>query len=99
MKTGWLSPTGEFIECDICDHIYIAKELTKEECEADDILLKRGYVKISRSLMGNREQKIYYDLHYNLTPEQIRFLRPYFEDNDICMDKMAQMRWDIEVNI
>lgn len=98
MKTGWLSPTGEFIECDVCDHVYIARELTGEGYHADDTLLKRGYVQISRSLMGNYEQKIYYDLHHNLTPEQTRFLRPYFEDNDIPMDSLAQMRWDMEVN-
>lgn len=98
MKTGWLSPTGEFIECDVCDHIYIARELTEEEYNANGVLLKRGYVQISRSLMGNREQKIYYDLHHNLTLEQIRFLRPYFEDNDILMDSLAQMRWNMEVN-
>lgn len=98
MKTGWLSPTGEFIECDVCDHFYIARELTGEVYHADDILLKRGYVQISCSLMGNREQKIYYDLHHSLTPEQIKFLRPYFEDNDILMDSLVQMRWDMEVN-
>ena len=98
MKTGWLSPTGEFIECDVCDHLDVARELTGEGYHADDTLLKRGYVQISRSLMGNREYKIYYDLHHNLTTEQIRFLRPYFEDNNILMDSMAQMRWNMEVN-
>ena len=98
MKTGWLSPTGEFIECNVCDHIDIARKLTGEGYDADDILLRGGYVKISRSFMGMREQTIYYDVHHILTPEQIRFLRPYFEENDIPMDNLAQMRWNCEVN-
>ena len=98
MKTGWLSPTGEFTECDVCEHVTIAKQLTKEGYHADDILLKRGYVQISRSLTGCREQRIYYDIHHSLTTEQIKFLRPYFENNDIPIDNMAQMRWDVEIN-
>lgn len=97
MQTGWLSPTGEFIKCDTCDHIYVARQLTGDGYRADDLLLKRGYVQISRSLMGEREQAIYYDLRHVLTPEQIMFLRPYFEDNDIPVSDVAQQRWEMEV--
>lgn len=97
MQTGWLSPTGEFIECDVFDHIYVARQLTHDGYHADDILLKRGYVQISRSLMGNREQAIFYDLRHTLTPEQVRFLRPYFEENDIPVSEVARQRWEMEV--
>lgn len=97
MQTGWLSPTGEFIECDVYNHIYVARQLTHDGYHADDILLKRGYVQISRSLMGNREQAIFYDLRHTLTPEQVRFLRPYFEENDIPVSEVARQRWEMEV--
>lgn len=97
MQTGWLSPTGEFIKCDTCEHLDIARELTNSGYRADDTLLKMGYVQISRSLMGKREQAIYYDLHHVLTPEQIRFLRPYFEENDIPVSEVALQRWEMEV--
>lgn len=96
MQTGWLSSTGEFIKCDTCDHISVARQLTNEGYHADETLLKRGYVQISKSLM-TKEQKIYYDLHHSLTPEQIRFLRPYFEENDIPVDEIARQRWEWEV--
>lgn len=96
MQTGWLSPTGEFTECDVCDHIYIARQLTGEDYRADVTLLARGWVQISRSLMTH-EQAIYWDLHHNLTPEQTRFLRPYFEENDTPVSWVAQERWEMEV--
>ena len=97
MQTGWLSPTGEFIKCDTYDHLDVARQLTHDGCYADDLLLKRGYVKISRSLMGRREQAIYYDLRHTLTPEQVRFLRPYFEENDIPVSEVTQQRWEMGV--
>lgn len=97
MQTGWLSPTGEFTPCDVYDHVDAAREITKEGYDADQILLKRGYVQISRSAMGKREQKVYYDIYHTLTPEQVRFLRPYFEENDVPMDEVAQYRWNCEV--
>ena len=98
MQTGWLSPTGEFVKCDTCEHLYVARQLTHDGYHADDLLLRQGYVQISKSLMGNREQAIYYDLHHTLTPEQIRFLRPYFEENDIPVSELARQRWEMEVN-
>lgn len=27
MKTGWLSPTGEWFPCEVYDHIAVAKKL------------------------------------------------------------------------
>lgn len=99
MKTGWLSPTGEFIKCDVCEHIDTAIEIVGDNYHASDILLKRGWVQITRSLMGKKEYCVYYDLHHNLTPEQVRFLRPYFEDDNISMDSVARMRWKWEVEL
>jgi len=97
MKTGWLSPTGEFIKCDVCDHIDTAIEIVGDNYRASDVLLKRGWVQISRSLIGNKEYCVYYDLHHNLTTEQTKFLRPYFEDDNIRMDSITRMRWKYEV--
>lgn len=97
MKTGWLSPTGEFVECDVCDHIEAACEIAGERYRADEKLKKSGWVQITRSLMGRKEWHIYYDLYHNLTPEQIRFLRPYFENDEIPMNSIAKMRWEMEL--
>ena len=32
IKTGWLSPTGEFHPCTVYDHIYVARKITKQDC-------------------------------------------------------------------
>jgi hypothetical protein len=99
LNTGWLSPTGEFIQCNIYDHISVAQDLTCEYRRADEVLMKRGYVQVSMNLLGTREWAIFWDLHHNLTPEQTRFLRPYFEDKDtfpVCCS--ARCRWDKEMD-
>ena len=57
MKTGWLSPTGDFTEAQNCEHIFYARKilhkLDKEMVAGrpDDILLSLGYVHITISLL------------------------------------------------
>ena len=97
MKIGWLSPTGEFIECGLYDHSVVAEKLTGDPVQPDEILFKRGYAKITVSMLGKKEQAIFWDLHRDLTPEQVRFLRPYFEENDLPLTWATRYRWEQEV--
>lgn len=61
--TGWLAPTGELIICEGHSHLDKARELCTllhfedKEKTPDDILLSRGWVRISRCIYG-------YDLGY-----------------------------------
>ena len=78
MKTGWLSPTGEWFPCEIYEHLYMARKLSGEHgCRADDKLIERGWVKISISQWPTRRWSIWWRRFF-LTPEQKRFLEPYF---------------------
>lgn len=90
MQTGWLSPTGEWHPCETYEHTTYASRILES---SEGCLEKAGWVKITRSAMGIREQKIYWDLRHSLTPEQIRFLRPYFEENDIPVCELATYRF------
>lgn len=93
MQTGWLSPTGEWHPCETYEHTTYASRVLES---SEDRLEKTGWVKITRSAMGMREQKIYWDLRHSLTPEQVRFLRPYFEENDIPVCHLAAYRFEKE---
>ena len=90
MQTGWLSPTGEWHPCETYEHTnYASRVLNSSESRLENT----GWVKITRSAMGTREQKIYWDLRHTLTPEQVRFLRPYIEENDIPVDELVKYRF------
>ena len=90
MQTGWLSPTGEWHPCETYEHTnYASRVLNSSESRLENT----GWVKITRSAMGIREQKIYWDFRHTLTPEQVRFLRPYIEENDIPVDELAKYRF------
>ena len=90
MQTGWLSPTGEWHPCETYEHTsYASRVLNSSESRLENT----GWVKITRSAMGIREQKIYWDLRHTLTPEQVRFLRPYIEENDIPVDELVKYRF------
>lgn len=105
LRTGWLSPTGEFFECLSYDHIMCAKELaeplnlsdydfiTNRRISADDMLMNCGWVYIGISSFGSHEWRIGWKTH--LTPEQRLFLKNYFEDgNGIPVNEISVMRWE-----
>ena len=107
IKTGWLSPTGEFFPAGLYDHIYVARELadslslpsydfkTNRMIPDDDKLLNNGWVYIGIGVYFEHEWRIGWG-ELPLTPEQIRFLRPYFEENDLPVNEIARMRWELE---
>lgn len=106
IKTGWLSPTGEFFPAGLYDHIYVARELadslslpsydfkTNRMIPDDDKLLNNGWVYIGIGVYFEHEWRIGWNT--KLSPEQIRFLRPYFEQNDLPVNEIARMRWELE---
>lgn len=102
MKTGWLSPTGDFTEAQNCEHIFYARKilhkLDKEMVAGrpDDILLSLGYVHITISLLFMKCFRISWER--TLTPEQIHFLRPYFESEDINVDEWDKIKFQEEVD-
>ncbi len=97
MKTGWLSPTGEWFPCPVYDHIFWARKLSGEDRRADDVLINRGWVKISITQLGRKEWRIYWNNRLGLTPEQKQFLKPYFEsDSDFPVDDWTRHFWEVE---
>lgn len=101
LKLGWLSPTGEFTECNSYDHISVAREiavrLNLPECDfrPDSALMRAGWVYIGISTFMCHEWRIAWERH--LTPEQTCFLRPYFEDSTIPVNVVSETRWLEEV--
>lgn len=99
LDTGWLSPTGEFFRCQTYEHIAVARKLSGDDYRADETLMKRGFVQISISLLSKKEWAIFWGTNHRLTPEQTRFLRPYFEDKEafpVCFS--AKCRWDRNID-
>ena len=98
MQTGWLDPAGRFCPCDTFDHVAVAEEIVGDHyiTAPDDVLMDSGWVKITRSLLGVKEQNIFWEKH--LTNSQIEFLRQYFEKNDENVSPVAQMRWEWELD-
>lgn len=89
---GWLSPDGEFIECNFYDHLDKAREIyptvikalgktasTKDLYAADDGLLNLGWTKITRSEF-TRE---WYIICYKFTKAQYDILKPLIENERI----------------
>ena len=60
----------------------------------DDKLLNNGWVYIGIGVYFEHEWRIGWNT--KLSPEQIQFLRPYFEQNDLPVNEIARMRWELE---
>ena len=70
-------------------------KLTDSYCLADEMLLDRGWVQISETSMRGKVYIISW--HRHLTPEQVRFLRPYFESDGIRVREYMRERWEKEL--
>lgn len=82
---GFLSPSGEYIECGIYEHISVARDICKANGweyyhNCDDILLQHGYAHMTLSLFGKKEYHVYWE-HF-LTEEQKNWLKHIFEIGD-----------------
>lgn len=78
LPTGWLSPTGEFVDCSSYAHLptadKILEELGIEDDDSDERLFKMGWCSIHLAIFFDRG---YVFQARELTQEQIRFLEPY----------------------
>lgn len=95
---GWLSPDGDFYECDIYDHLEcaanICRKLGYEEYGAvDDTLLNHSWVHITFSLS---HRKFFIEWNKFLTVPQIWYLKPYFEEASVC--DSSCLHWKQEVD-
>lgn len=91
---GWLSPTGEFVETDIYEHIAKAREIlgNKPYNKSPDTELENlGWVSITRSALFSKEWCIYWKRY--LTPEQESFLKNYFESSEPIAFS-SKCKWD-----
>ena len=100
LKTGWLSPTGDFHPCYSYDHISEARSITGKfkysECKnPDEELMNAGWVYIGISSFMCHEWRIGWRKF--LTDYQINFLKPYFEDSLIPVNDYAVLKWKREV--
>ena len=95
LKTGWLSPNGDFYPCGVYEHLSLAREILKDEIANtdDEKLHDCGFVSISISQLGVKEWRIYWK-HF-LTEAQKNFLKRYFED-DMAEGITTNMRWERE---
>ena len=108
LKTGWLSPTGEFFEAGLYEHYSLAQKLSdglsmpsydfkrERSISADDQLLNAGWAYVGIGVYFEHEWRIGWGMQ-PLTPEQRAFLKPYFEDSDIPMNTVAKERWELEL--
>lgn len=97
IKCGWLSPYGEFTECNPYEHMSVAEKLTEGKClyyMSDRYLLKHGWAKIYReSFCGH---KWFIAWRGFLSEWQKNFLRPIFEDSNNDIDFGCKAAWEIE---
>lgn len=106
-KIGWLSPTGEFIECDSYNHIKIAQDVAEKlhlpsydfenerSISADDALFKIGWAHIG--VTGSLKKEWFVFWNRKLTPEQVAFLRPYFESEKLNIGPVTKQHWTLEM--
>ena len=99
LKTGWLSPSGDFWECPCYEHICTAVEIVSKfnymqiGKSADDILYCNGWAHIGISTFGPNEWRISWKNF--LTDYQKNFLKPYFEDY-YPVNSISLYRWKTE---
>lgn len=79
MPIGWLSPTGEIIECYTYEHTAIASNIVDKYglasigLSSDEVLIKNQWIHITRGQFFDHDYHVYYNLSKGPTAEQIRF--------------------------
>ena len=82
--TGWLSPYGDFIECESYEHLSKAEEIVErnyssdENEHADDLLYDHGWASIGIVTFMEHGISVRYR-STRLTDAQLHFLKPYVE--------------------
>lgn len=105
LKIGWLSPDGSFFECDAYGHTEEAREIVDKfgysninlegrYMQEDDNLMSHGWCYIGMSDFMCNEWRICWNKF--LTENQKQFLNPYFENDDLSINKLSIWRWEQE---
>ena len=88
LKTGWMSPNGDFYPCEYMEHIPAAYEIWNEMYKdlfpdttypLDQRLIEFGWCEIQ--VINFMENGFLFNFARHLTPEQKRVIIPVFEDN------------------
>lgn len=98
IKCGWLSSSGDFIECEPYEHIVVAERLTKDKVPyfvADDYLLNHGWVKIYRESFCGHKWHVTWEGF--LSEAQKNYLRPIFDDSENDIYSYCRYCWEDEV--
>lgn len=97
IKCGWLSSSGEFVQCEPYEHMAVAQGLIASKAlysVADDYLLDHGWVKIYRESFNGHKWHV--DWKGFLSDPQKSFLRPIFEDCENDIYAYCRYCWEIE---
>ncbi len=103
LMSGWLSPDGSFYPCVPCEHVQVARVLCDKfgyniwdyQGHADDTLMQQGWALITLS-EWDKHWRIDWKWTRKVTPQQVKFLRPYFEDAH-PVHELIRRRWEREV--
>lgn len=85
LKTGFMSPSGDFYETEYMEHLHIADELYgsihDSACVSDpeEELMKEGWLSIHVLTMF--EHGFLFSFRGHLTSEQIKIIKPIVEEN------------------
>lgn len=88
LKTGWMSPDGDFYPCEYMEHISAAYEIWDKmykdlfpdiTCLLDQKLIEFGWCEIQ--VITFMEHGFLFNFARHLTPEQKRVIKPVFEEN------------------
>lgn len=105
MKTGWLSPCGDFTECGCYEHLKAADKIVElfgyatffndRINDSDDTLMYYGWAYIGKSSIDHT-----YRVGWErfLTEQQKAFLAPYFEEA-VPMDEFSRYRYESETDV
>lgn len=100
LKTGFMSPSGDFYETGYMEHLHIADELYKSihdlayVSDPEEELMKEGWLSIH--VLGMPENDFLFKFKRHLTSEQIRIIKPVVEDNWSQIFKFNRRELEIE---
>lgn len=100
LKTGFMSPSGDFYETGYMEHLHVADELYGSihdlACMSDpeEELMKEGWLSIHVLIMF--ENGFLFKFMGHLTSEQIKIIKPVVEDNWNQIIKSNRCELEIE---
>lgn len=102
MPLGWLSPLGGLYDCEEYEHLSLARDIVESylynrdnnRYDYDTILLERGWAHITYSCTMNC---YIVDWDNFLTSYQKNYLKPFFEDETININRTTRLLFEEEL--